>query len=262
MSSSIKVNKITPNKLRLFKQESKKITMLTAYDYPTACLLEEAGIDVVLIGDSVGTVLYGLPDTLSVTLEQILLHTQAVHRGIKSSLVVADMPFMTYQVSKEQALINAGRLMKEAGAHAVKLEGGKDFAETVAFLVRAGVPVMGHIGLMPQSLHKDGGYRMHGKSDQEAKALVDSALLLEEAGAFAVVLECVEAGCAQAITKTLKIPTIGIGSGSDCDGQVLVTQDLLGLTQGAVPKFVQPEANLKVQAVKAINAFKERVLKS
>ncbi len=236
----------------------QKITMLTAYDYPTAVLLDESGIDVLLVGDSVGTVIYGEENTLSVTLEDMVRHTQAVSKGAKRALVVADMPFMSYQVSVEQALSNAGRLIKEGRAQAVKLEGGTEVSETVRALCRAGIPVVGHIGLTPQSIHAMGSYRMHGKTDSERRYLLDSAQVLADAGAFALVLECVEETLSQEMTRTLSIPTIGIGASSNCDGQVLVTHDLVGLTIGRVPKFVNPVASLREPFKEAITQYIQR----
>mgnify|MGYP000473426785 CR=1 FL=1 len=236
----------------------QKITMLTAYDYPTAVLLDESGIDILLVGDSVGTVMYGEKNTLSVTMEDMLRHTRAVIRGTQRALVVGDLPFMSYQVSVSQAVENAGRFLKEAQAHAVKLEGGLEMAETVRALTRAGIPVVGHIGLTPQSIHAMGNYRMHGKTPEESLQLLASAAALAEAGAFALVLECVQEKLAEEITQAISIPTLGIGAGPHCDGQVLVTQDLVGLTAGRVPKFVQPLASLREPFKLAITQFIER----
>jgi 3-methyl-2-oxobutanoate hydroxymethyltransferase len=240
------------------QKAKQKITMLTAYDYPTAALLDEAGIDVILVGDSVGTVVYGEENTLSVTMEDMVRHTQAVTRGAKRALVVADMPFLSYQVSIEQAISNAGRLLKEGRAQAVKLEGGSEVAETVRALSRAGIPVVGHIGLTPQSIHAMGTYRMHGKSLEERSYLMESAKALTDAGAFAVVLECVEETLAKEITCTVSIPTIGIGASNHCDGQVLVTHDLVGLTAGRVPKFVHPLAALREPFMEAVSTYIQR----
>jgi 3-methyl-2-oxobutanoate hydroxymethyltransferase len=240
------------------QKNQQKITMLTAYDYPTATLLDDLGIDMILVGDSVATVMYGETNTLSVTVEDILRHTVAVSRGAKRALVVADMPFMSYQVGVKQALKNAGRLVKEGRAQAVKLEGGTEISKTVRALSRAGIPVVGHIGLTPQSINAMGTYRMHGKTQEERNYLVESAQSLAEAGAFALVLECVEENLALEITKMISIPTIGIGSGKQCDGQVLVTPDLVGLTVGRVPKFVQPLANLREPFQQAISDYIRR----
>lgn len=254
MSQSWKQKKITVPWVRSQKNV-KKLTMLTAYDYPTALMLDESGIEMILVGDSLGTVLYGDENTLSVTLEDVIRHTQAVTRGTERALVVADMPFMSYQVSPEQAVENAGRLLKEAKAHAVKLEGGLEVEETIRALTRVGIPVMAHIGLTPQSIHAMGNYRMHGKTDEESRYLKESALAVERAGAFSVVLECVKTDLAEEISQSLSIPSIGIGSGQGCDGQVLVIHDLVGLTVGRVPKFVQPEANLKDDFKRAVQAY-------
>ena len=231
------------------------LTMLTAYDHPTAYRLDEAGIDLILVGDSVATVVQGRPNTLQVSLDQMVYHTSLVSRGAQRALVVGDLPFMSYQINAEDALRSAARLIQEGGARAVKLEGGREMAETVRTIVRAGIPVMGHIGLTPQSIHVEGAYRTHGKTPEEREELLDSARALTHAGAFAVVLECVEASLAHEITQTIGIPTIGIGSGSQCDGQVLVTSDLLGLTLGHVPRFVRVQTNLGEQMSQAIREF-------
>ena len=236
----------------------QKTTMLTAYDYPTAVYLDECGIDMLLVGDSVATVMYGEPNTLSVTVEDILRHTQAVARGAKRAMVVGDMPFMSYQISPEQALTNAGRFLKEGHAQAIKLEGGTEIAPTIRVITRAGIPVIGHIGLTPQSIHAIGSYRTHGKNPAEREYLLESAHRIAEAGAFALVLECVEETLAEQITEEIKIPTIGIGAGPNCDGQVLVTHDLVGLTVGRVPRFVNPLASLREPFQAAVTAFVQR----
>lgn len=232
--------------------------MLTAYDYPTASLLDEAGIDLILVGDSVATVLYGEKNTLSVTMDDMIRHTQSVSRAAQRALVIGDLPFMSYQVSIEQAVTNAGRLLKEAGAQAVKLEGGSEMAPTIQAITQAGIPVCAHIGLTPQSIHAMGSYRMHGKTETESQALLQSAKDVETAGAFCVVLECVEEKTAVEITDTLSIPTIGIGASSYCDGQVLVTQDLVGLTMGRIPRFVKQEAQLHELFLDAIKRYISR----
>jgi 3-methyl-2-oxobutanoate hydroxymethyltransferase len=236
----------------------ERLAVLTAYDFQIASMLDEAGIDILLVGDSLGNVIYGLPTTLGVTLEDTLRHTMAVTRATKQALVVADMPFGSYQPSVEMAVTNASRLIAEGGAQAVKLEGGRPMAETVHRLVEVGIPVMGHVGLTPQSYHQLGGYRIRGKSNGEAEAIHQDALAIEKAGAFAVVLECVEPALASEITRALSIPTIGIGSGPDCDGQVLVTNDLLGLTVSHVPKFVEPLANLRTVILEAAQNYVRR----
>jgi 3-methyl-2-oxobutanoate hydroxymethyltransferase len=260
MSTAYAAKPVTVPSVRALKTQGVKITMLTAYDYPTASLLDEAGVDILLVGDSLATVLYGEPNTLSVTMEDMIRHTRAVSRAAKRSLVLGDMPFLSYQVSDEQAVLNAGRFLKEAGAQGVKLEGGTEMASVIKAITRAGIPVCAHIGLTPQTLHAMGAYRMHGKNDAERAYLKESALAVEAAGAFAVVLECVEEKLALEITASLSIPTIGIGSGAGCDGQVLVIHDLLGLTAGRVPKFVEPTAALREPMLAAVHKYIERTL--
>jgi 3-methyl-2-oxobutanoate hydroxymethyltransferase len=259
MSSAFESKAVTVPAIRAAKGV-RQIAMLTAYDYPTARCLDEAGVDVLLVGDSLGTVIYGEPNTLSVTMEDMLRHTRAVARGTQRALVIGDMPFMSYQVSLEQAVTNAGRFLKEASAQAVKLEGGSEVAPVIRAIARAGIPVCAHIGLTPQTIHAMGTYRMHGKSAAERAYLKQSALDVAEAGAFAVVLECVEEGLAREITASVRIPTIGIGSGPSCDGQVLVIHDLVGLTAGRVPRFVQPTAQLREPLVAAARAYVARTL--
>lgn len=226
------------------KQQGKKISMLTAYDYSTAKLMDEAGINAILVGDSLGNVVLGYEDTLSVTMEDMIHHGAAVARGAKNAMVVVDMPFMSYQASVYDAVVNAGRLMKEGRASAVKLEGGKEVCPQVKAITEAGIPVMGHLGLTPQSINALGGHRVQGKTQQAAQKLLDDARALQEAGAFAVVLECVPERLADKVTKELEIPTIGIGAGSGCDGQVLVYQDMLGMFSDFTPKFVKKFANV------------------
>lgn len=221
------------------KAQGRKLAMLTAYDYSTAKIMDAAGIDAVLVGDSLGMVCLGYENTLSVTMEDMIHHSRAVARGVKQALLVTDMPFMSYQVSVPKAVTNAGRLMKEGHAHAVKVEGGGEIAEQIRAIVRSSIPVMGHIGLTPQSVHAFGGFKVQGKDTATAQKAVDDAKAVEEAGAFAVVLECVPAPLAQRITEQLSIPTIGIGAGASCDGQVLVWQDMLGLFPDFAPKFVK-----------------------
>lgn len=226
------------------KQQGRKISMLTAYDYSTAKLMDEAGINAILVGDSLGNVVLGYEDTLSVTMEDMIHHGAAVARGAKNAMVVVDMPFMSYQTSVYDAVVNAGRLMKEGRASAVKLEGGKEVCPQVKAITEAGIPVMGHLGLTPQSINALGGHRVQGKTQQAAQKLLDDARALQEAGAFAVVLECVPERLAEKVTKELEIPTIGIGAGSGCDGQVLVYQDMLGMFSDFTPKFVKKFANV------------------
>ena len=226
------------------KQQGRKISMLTAYDYSTAKLMDEAGINAILVGDSLGNVVLGYEDTLSVTMEDMIHHGVAVARGAKNAMVVVDMPFMSYQTSVYDAVVNAGRLIKEGRASAVKLEGGKEVCPQVKAVTEAGIPVMGHLGLTPQSINALGGHRVQGKTQQAAQKLLDDARALQEAGAFAVVLECVPEKLADKVTKELEIPTIGIGAGSGCDGQVLVYQDMLGMFSDFTPKFVKKFANV------------------
>ena len=226
------------------KEEKQKITMLTAYDYSFAKLMDEAGINSILVGDSVGMVCLGYEDTLPVTMEDMIHHTKAVARGAKNALVVADMPFMSYQTSVYDAVVNAGRLIKEGGAQAVKLEGGFEVTEQIKAIVDASIPVVAHIGLTPQSVNAFGGFKVQGKSEAAALKLLDEARAVEKAGAFAVVMECVPAKLAAKITEELSIPTIGIGAGAGCDGQVLVYQDMLGLFSDFTPKFVKQFANV------------------
>ena len=221
------------------KEQGKKISMLTAYDYSTAKLMDESGINAILVGDSLGNVVLGYEDTISVTVEDMIHHGRAVARGAKNAMVVIDMPFMSYQTSVYDAVVNAGRLMKEGRANAVKLEGGTEVCEQIKAITNAGIPVMAHLGLTPQAINALGGYRVQGKSADDAQRLLDDAKAVERAGAFAVVLECVPAKLAELISKALTIPTIGIGAGAGCDGQVLVYQDLLGMYGDFKPKFVK-----------------------
>lgn len=241
------------------KNEGTKISMLTAYDYSTAKLVDEAGINSILVGDSLGMVMLGYEDTLSVTMEDMIHHTAAVARGAKNALVVADMPFLSYEVSVEQAVINAGRLMKEGRANAVKLEGGVRVAEQIKAITKAGIPVCAHIGLTPQSVNAFGGFKVQGKTAEAAQQMIDDALAVQEAGAFAVVLECVPAKLAAIISEKLDIPTIGIGAGAGCDGQVLVYQDMLALFSDFKPKFVKHFGNIGPQMTAAFKAYDEEV---
>lgn len=230
--------------LQQAKNENKKITMLTAYDYSTARLIDEAGVNMILVGDSLGNVMLGYEDTVSVTMEDMIHHGAAVARGAKKAMVVVDMPFMSYQTSVYDAVVNAGRLMKEARANAVKLEGGVEVKEQIKAIVAAGIPVVAHIGLTPQSVNAFGGHKVQGKTETAAKKLIADALAVEEAGAFCVVIEGVPAKLAALITKKLTIPTIGIGAGAECDGQVLVYQDMLGMYSDFTPKFVKKFSNV------------------
>ena len=235
---------LTTHDFPAMKQAGKKIVSLTAYDVLTARLLDEVGVDLILVGDSVNQVVAGRDTTLSATLEQMIYHGQAVRRGVKRALVVIDLPFLTYQVTIEDAIRNAGRALQETGAQAVKLEGGASMAPTVQVLVERGIPVMGHVGLTPQSVHALGGYRVQGRGDQAAERLLQDAQALEAAGAFSIVLELVPTALAARISRALTVPTIGIGAGAGCDGQVLVLPDLLGLNEGFSPKFLRRYADL------------------
>lgn len=221
------------------KQSGEKITMLTAYDYTTACIADECGVNSILVGDSLGMVMLGYDTTLPVTMEDMIHHTKAVSRGAKNAFIVGDMPFMSYQTSVYDAVVNAGRLIKEGGAHAVKLEGGAAVCPQIKAIVDSSIPVVAHLGLTPQSVNAFGGFKVQGKTYDKAKQIIDDALKIQEAGACAVVLECVPAYLAAIITEKLTIPTIGIGAGAQCDGQVLVYQDMLGMTAGHTPKFAK-----------------------
>jgi 3-methyl-2-oxobutanoate hydroxymethyltransferase len=243
------------------KEKGEKITMLTAYDYPTARILDECGVEVLLIGDSVGNVMMGTENTLPVTTDEIIYHTKAVARGRKRALVVADMPFMSYQVSVEQAKEGAGMLIKEGGAEAVKLEGGENMEGTIKAICDIDIPVMGHIGLTPQSIHRFGGYKVQGKDEKQREKLMADALAVQRAGAFSIVLEAIPSSLAQEITQTLRIPTIGIGAGIHCDGQVLVIHDLLGLSGSFRPKFVKQYADLENEIANAVKKFFTEVKK-
>ncbi|MEW6172400.1 MAG: 3-methyl-2-oxobutanoate hydroxymethyltransferase [Bacillota bacterium] len=253
--------RVTTADLRRWKEEGRPITMLTAYDFPTARLVDESGIDTILVGDSLGNVVLGYDSTLPVTMEEMLHHTKAVARGASRAMVIGDMPFMSYQVSVEEAVYNAGRFLKEAGAQAVKLEGGREWADTVRAIVVSGIPVVGHIGLTPQFVHQLGGYRVQGRQAQAARRLVQDAVSLADAGVCAIVLECVPSEVARRITEKVPVPTIGIGAGSDCDGQVLVSHDLLGLYGGFSPKFAKRYANLVEEIKGALAAYRDEVAK-
>ena len=247
--------KNTVSTFREQKAKGEKISMLTAYDYSTAKLMDEAGINGILVGDSLGMVVLGYEDTLPVTMEDMIHHTAAVCRGAKNTLVVGDMPFMSYQVSVEEAVYNAGRLMKEGRCQAVKLEGGASVCPQIRPITNASIPVMAHIGLTPQSINAFGGFKVQGKSEEAAKKLLEDAKAVEEAGAFAVVLECVPAKLAELISKSISIPTIGIGAGAGCDGQILVYQDMLGLFSDFTPKFVKKYANVGEMMTQAFRDY-------
>lgn len=242
------------------KAKGQKLAMLTAYDYTTAKLVDEAGIDAILVGDSLGMVMLGYEDTLSVTMEDMIHHTAAVARGAKNALLIADMPFMSYQTSVYDAVVNAGRLMKEGRAQAVKLEGGVEFCEHIRAIVNASIPVCAHLGLTPQSVNAFGGFKVQGKGAEAAQRILDEARAVEEAGAFAVVLECVPRALAEKITKSISIPTIGIGAGAGCDGQVLVYQDMLAMYSDMAPKFAKQYAQIGSQMKAAFAAYKQEIL--
>jgi 3-methyl-2-oxobutanoate hydroxymethyltransferase len=252
-------DRITLHDLRAKKERGEKIAMLTAYDYPTALLLDQAGIDMILVGDSLGMVVHGFENTLAVTLDMMILHTQAVRRGARRAFVVSDMPFMSYQISIEEAKRNAGRFLAEGGADAVKLEGGQPIAPTVKALVEIGIAVQGHIGLTPQSVSALGGFKAQGKTIETAHKLLDDARALEAAGAFSVVLESIPARLAELISRSISIPTIGIGAGVGCDGQVLVTHDLLGLFDRFTPKFAKRYAEIGKAMQTAFEAYRDDV---
>lgn len=241
------------------KAEGKKITMLTAYDYPMAQIVDQAGIDMVLVGDSLGNVVQGVANTLPVTMDEMIYHTKMVSRAAQSAMVVGDMPFLSYQAHKAEAVRNAGRFLKEAGAEAVKLEGGSQMAEAIRAIVDAGIPVVAHIGLTPQYIHMMGGFKVQGKDEAAREKLLADAKAVQDAGAFSVVIEGVPASLGKEITAALRIPTIGIGAGPDCDGQVLVIHDLLGLFDRFTPKFVKRYVNLKEQALSAVKQYKQDV---
>ena len=242
-----------------YKKRGERIPMLTAYDYTTAKLVDEAGIPMILVGDSLGMVMLGYDSTLPVTLDEMVHHTKAVVRGTKRALVIADLPFLTYQISEAEALRNAGRMFQEAGAQAVKLEGGRSIAPTVRRLVDAGIPVMGHLGLTPQSVHQLGGFKVQGKTPAAALNLIDDALALEAAGIFALVLECIPAQLAQLVTERVGVATIGIGAGPYCDGEVQVISDLLGLFTDFVPKHAKRFATLAEQISRAVTDYAQEV---
>jgi 3-methyl-2-oxobutanoate hydroxymethyltransferase len=251
--------KVTAPSLKRSKERGEKLVCLTAYDYPTARLVDEAGIDIVLVGDSVGNTVLGYENTVPVTLDEIIYHTKAVRRGVQRALLVADMPYGSFHTGADDAVRSALRLVKESGAEAVKLEGGRNRAHIVKRLADEEIAVMGHIGLTPQSVNKLGGYRVQGKTAETARALLDDARALEEAGAFAIVLEVVPREIAHLITESISIPTIGIGAGRDCDIQVLVLHDLLGLSFGKLARFVRPYANLRESITDAVSRYAEDV---
>lgn len=241
------------------KKQGKKLTMLTAYDYSTAKLFDEAGVDSMLVGDSLGMTMLGYDSTLPVTMEDMIHHTKAVVRGAKNALVVGDMPYMSYHLSVQQAVENAGRFIKEAGAQAVKLEGGAAFCPEIEAMTRASIPVVGHLGLTPQSINAFGGFKVQGKSEEAARKIIEDAQALEAAGAFAIVLECVPAKLAEIITAKVAVPTIGIGAGAGCDGQVLVYQDMLGMYDNFTPKFVRKFAEVGAMMKQGVQEYSAAV---
>ncbi|MBI4347520.1 MAG: 3-methyl-2-oxobutanoate hydroxymethyltransferase [Elusimicrobia bacterium] len=253
------MDKVTTSRLVEMKQKGERITALTAYDAPTAALLNEAAVDVILVGDSVGNVKLGYENTLPVTVDEMLHHVKAVKRGNSRALLVADMPYLSYELDPKEAVRHAGRLVKEGGAEAVKVEGGLEIAPAVKELLRANIPVMGHLGLTPQAVHRLGGYKVQGRRPQEAEKMLTDARVLEGSGIFALVLECVPDQLAREMTRKLPIPTIGIGAGPECDGQILVIDDLLGLTQGPAPKFVKRYAELRPTALDAVKRYVSEV---
>lgn len=241
------------------KAEGKKITMLTAYDYPFAKIVDEAGIDGIIVGDSLGMVVQGLENTLPVTMDEMIYHTKIVSRAVQNAMVIGDLPFMSYQSGVEEGIRNAGRFLKEAGATAVKIEGGAEVADHIRAMTRSDIPVMAHIGLTPQSIHRMGGYKVQGKTEESAKRLLEEAHIAEDAGAFSLLLEAIPMGLAERITKELSIPTIGIGAGPHCDGQVLVLHNVLGLFDRFLPKFAKRYTSLKDEALKAVKIYKEEI---
>jgi 3-methyl-2-oxobutanoate hydroxymethyltransferase len=259
ITNALTRKKVTTLTLRQKKERGEAITMLTAYDYPTALAMDKAGIDAILVGDSLGMVVLGYDNTLPVTMEEMLHHSRAVARGAKTALLIGDMPFMSYQVSVEEAVRNAGRFLQNGGMDAVKLEGGGERVDAIRAITGAGIPVMGHLGLTPQSVHQLGGFRAQGKTAIAAKRLMEDAILLEEAGCFSIVLESVPARLAELISKKISIPTIGIGAGAGCDGQVLVTHDLLGLFGRFTPKFVKKYASFHSEMQRAFADYIEDV---
>lgn len=259
MSVHATARPVSIHDLRARKERGERFAMLTAYDYLTAQVLDEAGIPVLLVGDSLGMVMLGYDSTVPVTMDEMLHHTKAVRRGARNALVVGDMPFLSYQGAQDEALRNAGRFLKEAGANAVKVEGGGPVVDLTARLTSIGIPVMGHLGLTPQSVNQIGGFKVQGREEAAAERILADAKALADAGAFSVVLECVPAELARRVTEAIAVPTIGIGAGEDTDGQVLVIQDLLGLTSGRLPRFVKQYANLRGEIASAAKSFQAEV---
>ena len=255
MSTHTEIKKITTETLRKMKQNGEKISMLTAYDFTTAKILDEAGIETILVGDSAANVMAGYETTLPITLEHMIYHAQCVTRGVKRAFVVVDLPFGTYQSDSQKALDSAIRIMKETGASAIKLEGGSEVAESILKIVQAGIPVMGHLGLTPQSINQFGSYKLRAKEEAEAEKLKQDIQLLEQLGCFSVVLEKIPSQLAKEVTENISIPTIGIGAGVNCDGQVLVYQDMVGMNEGFAPKFLRKYLNLHEQITSAVQQY-------
>jgi 3-methyl-2-oxobutanoate hydroxymethyltransferase len=252
--------KVTILDVQQAKEENRKLTMMTAYDYPFGLLADEAGIDIVLVGDSLGMVVMGLEGTVEVNMEHMIHHIRAVTRGCKNPFIVGDMPFMSYNTSIREAIINAGRLLKEGGCESIKLEGGVDFAPTIEAIVKAGIPVQGHIGLTPQTASALGGFKMQGSDAAAAKQIIDDAKALEDAGVFSMILEAVPAPLGKLVAEAVKVPVIGIGAGPDVDGQVLVTHDMVGLFDKFIPKFVKQYTNIRKVILDALSEYKQEVL--
>lgn len=259
MSAYTQSGKVSIPDLQRKKAENRPLTMMTAYDYPGATLVDEAGIDLILVGDSLAMTVLGYEDTVSISVDEMLHHCKAVARGAKRAFLVGDMPFMSYNIERSESIRNAGRFIKEGRMHAVKLEGGREVVGTVRAIVEAGIPVMGHLGLTPQTATKLGGLKVQAKTAEAAKRLIDDALALQEAGVFALVLEAIPAIIAEAVTKTVEVPTIGIGAGVNCDGQVLVFHDMLGLFDRFTPKFVKRYAELRRPMLEALTLYREEV---
>lgn len=260
-NSSNRPAKVTTQTVVDMKRTGEKISMLTAYDYTMARIIDDAGIDVILVGDSASNVMAGYDTTVPMTLDHMIYHASCVVRGVDRALVIADLPFMSYQVTSKEALISAGRMMKEAGVHGIKVEGGKPIVDTVRKIVEAGIPVMGHLGLTPQSIYKFGTYKVRATEDTEAETLLEDAKRLEEAGCFSIVLEKIPAKLAAKVTGELSIPTIGIGAGADCDGQVLVTHDMLGLNKEFNPRFLRRYADLHTVMTEAVQKYADDIKK-
>ena len=262
MSVHSEIKRVTTETLRKMKFDNEKITMLTAYDFTTAKMVDAGGVDAVLVGDSAANVMAGHETTLPITLDQMIYHTQCVVRGIDRALVVADLPFGTYQSNPKKALESSVRMMKEGGAHAVKLEGGEEISKSISKIINAGIPVMGHLGLTPQSIYQFGTYKVRAKEDAEAEKLISDAKLLEELGCFALVLEKIPADLAKRVSESITIPTIGIGAGQDCDGQVLVYHDMVGMNKGFSPKFLRRYLDLHAEITGAVSQYVKDVKSS